>query len=163
MARYRSSRRPQTPKERKSGAIVIIVMGGIFLLASLFMYYNYTTMVKKCTASATGTIVDVDSKRVRSKRSSHTEYQAHIRMEAGSDFGNATIDSKWSRSPFYEGDKVTVFYDPDDTFTYYVQGAAPDNGVVGIIISVIFVAVGLFSYIKASNELKSSSYEVDNY
>lgn len=140
-------RRPQTPAQKRLSGILFMVLGAITLIVALSANANFAKMKNRCTAQEIGKVVDVEYKTVRSGRTgSHTEYRAKIQFDEGTAFGSSSVSSEWTRKRYSNGSAVRVYYDPNDTSLYYVDGAAPDSGVGGIILAVVFFAVGLITF-----------------
>lgn len=155
-------RGPQTPEEKKRSGIILIVFAAIILIIGIAAQIKCMNIKRQCSAYVSGVITDVESKRVRTKKrygySSHTEYRALIRLEDSFPFGGTEVFSGWTRTQYQTGSCIKVYYDPQAPSVYYAEGAAPDSGFVLIILSLFFLAGGVW-YIKTGTDERKRIWE----
>ena len=148
----------QTPEEQKKTGLLIIVIAAVALIVGIGQAVSYVNAKTKCTSYVSGTVTDVDSKRVRTRRRrgsrSHTEYRAHIRIDELSPIGTYTLTTRWTRTQYQKGANVRVYYDPRKPSRYYAEGAMPHNGGGYITTGILFLFVGIYSVKKGADGLK---------
>lgn len=132
----------QTPQGRRNTTILSFVIAAVCFIAGIFQFINYKRVTNACTESVTATVVDVDSKRVRSRRSSHMEYRATVECEKN-EAGLSSVTSRYTRYKFDYGDTVQVYYDPNDTSTRYIEHAEPENGFALFVLTGILLVIGV--------------------
>lgn len=135
---------------KRSTGIIFLILGAIGVIAGIVMYLQFGMLKKSCTEYELGTVTQVEQKTVVSTRSgSHEEYKATISFDAGNQFGQSSVTTEWDRVKFTENSKVKVFYDPDDTDKYYVEGMdAGAQGVIFAIVGGVFMLIGLVFVVK---------------
>lgn len=153
----------RTPAQKKGVGILFILLGLLAFAVGLSSFISMSSMKNRCTVYEVGTAVRVNSKRVNSRHGSHTEYQAYFEVDESSPMHGVLVISPWTRKQFREGEHVKVFYDPGDTSVYYVDGAAPDSGIPGVIIGIIFAALGYLTFKNAAAEAAAAEEENDSY
>lgn len=100
-----------------------LVFGIFMILLGAYMIFLDLSKSRKCTAEAVGTVICVESKRVRSGRSRHTEYYPVVEFEADGKIIQEKADiSANSPSKFPEGSALDIVYDPLDPETFMVKG-----------------------------------------
>lgn len=156
------ARRPQTPEEKKRSGIILIIFASLILFIGIFMQINRMNIKRQCSAYVSGVITEVESKRVRSAKrhgsSSHTEFQATINLEDNFPFGRNAVVSGWTRTRYQTGSFIKVYYNPADPSVYYAEGAAPDSGFSLIVMSLFFLAGGVW-YIKTGSDERKRIWE----
>ena len=154
MARYKYGR-VRTPADRRLSAIIFLILGTALLCVGFVSHTKYKKLVNACTESVSGSVVSVDSKRVRSggrHATYHTEYQATISIDDKSDFSYSTVYSEWTRSSYTTGQQVIVKYDPTNNENYYVEGHSSDKGMGMMFAAGVVEIVGivyLIMYLKS--------------
>lgn len=152
MAHYRYGRKrtPQTPEQLRLSAIIMFVIAAVMFVSAFYLRSNYKKLVNECTAFEMGSVTDVATRvKHRHRGRSITEYKAHIELIEGSALGRSSISSDWTVHRFLNGETVKIYYDPNDTSTYYVNGATPDNGTGWFTVASVLSVMGVFYYIKA--------------
>lgn len=150
------ARRPQTPKEKKQSGIILLMFAAIILLAGCMLEVQSRNLKTSCTATVSGVVSDVDSKRVRSKRSSHTEYRSRIKVEDSALSGSSELLSVWTRTHYRTGDFITVYYNPEKPSQHYVSGDVPQSVLGMILVGLIIAGAAVFMIKQGADELKQS-------
>ncbi len=132
---------------RKSSAIVAAIISVILIITGLIHTVNYNKLKDTATEKAGGEVTDVSSHTSYSRSSSHSRRRRKTTYYVYVDY---TVDKteyktsfSQSRSKFYEGEKVTVMYDPNNPEKCYVVGAFKNSGVTASVTGIIFFAVSI--------------------
>lgn len=148
--RYRGYNRPRPdPKEMRSSAMSVILVGAIFLLIGVGHRLHSAWIRNKCTAHEAGVVSDV-------KESRHN-IRVTVTLREGNSFGKTEVSSEWTRRTLRmklnhtldEGRSAEVYFDPDDPSLYYIKDAGPDDGVRYLLGGGAFLAVGAVMYIRS--------------
>ena len=126
----------------KIASIVLPIMAVVFLVMGVVKHVNSGNLKAACTETAAGVIVDVDSKQVRQKRGSHTEYRGEVTFVTKGDMKDYTFYTEWTAARINVGTNTVVHYDPDDPSTAYADAVKPDNGTPAFITSGLLLIVG---------------------
>lgn len=155
------ARTPQTPEEKKRAGVLLLIFAALLILVGAGGQINRINIKRQCNASVSGVITEVKSKQVRTKKRygsrTHTEYQAYISIEGNSPLGNEVV-SGWTRTHYQVESVITVYYDPTDPSVYYAEGAEPESGFALIILSLFFLAGGVW-YIKTGTDERKRIWE----
>lgn len=124
-------------------AIALIIIGSIILIVGIITGIRFSIRVNKCTNMTTGMVVDVDSREKKEDDSSYTQYKAYISFDEDSPLAENPIESPWSRKKYEEGQKITVFYDPDDVTNYYIEDMSLNPGPWIVIFGLLLLITGI--------------------
>lgn len=141
---------------------IFLLVGIVFVIAGIIAIKQGDSLKARCTEETTGTVVGVicerDSGTTDFADSSYTYYPV-IEYQAG----ERTISQK-SRSgqtpPKYKvGDKVTVYYNPNNVEEYIIKGDSTPQylGIVFIVIGSLAAAGALFAFIRNASKSDKSS------
>ena len=150
----KTARGLNTPEDKKRAGIIFMIFAVVIIAVGIYITVDYQKISRLCCAYVSGVITDVDSKRVRSGRKSHTDYRAVVALEDASALGTDTVISEWTRIHYRVGDYIKVYYNPDNPATYYVEGAGPEQGGSMIIMGIAFLAAGAVLFKKGADERK---------
>ena len=110
-------------KKNNKTAIIVAILAApvvlVFMILNVAGYIVDKDLADKCTATMWGVVTYVDENRVYKHL---TSYYATVTSE------NAPDREFRSSVTFHEytvGDKVKIFYDPDDMNNYYIEYAEP--------------------------------------
>lgn len=152
------ARRPQTPEEKKRSAVALLIFALVILIVGILLEVNSRKIKQQCSSYVSGIITNVESKRVRTRNRrstrTHTEYQAYIRLEGDSPFGRNEIVSGWTRTRYHAESVIKVYYNPENPSVYFAEGDEPQSGFSLIVISLVFLAGGVWYLKTASDEEK---------
>ncbi|MCR5021598.1 hypothetical protein [Ruminococcus sp.] len=110
-------------KMQKKTAIIVAILAAPAFLAFITLFVIGFIAVKdsadKCTATMWGFVTDVDENRVYKNP---TSYSATVTSDSVPDMEFRSIVTYHE---YKVGDKVKIFYDPDDMKNYYIEYAEP--------------------------------------
>ena len=138
--------------------VILLAVSGIITVAGIIIQIRAAIRKRTCKSQASGTIVDVEKKisydsdgeRNGSTRET-TYYHPVYQYEAGGRTVKVASSFGTARAKYEIGQKVTVFYDPNNAENYYIAGskAASNFGFIfasfGILCAVLGIAVYVFS------------------
>ena len=123
------------------------VIAVVFLVMGFVKGASAKKLIARCTESAPGVIVDVDSKLVRRKRSSHTEYCGTVEFTPNGASKPTTFETEWTSITLTEGTQTTVHYDPGDPDVAYTDKVQPEGAVPSFITAGILAVVGVIMFV----------------
>lgn len=134
-------------KEDRPLSIALIVIGIIIVLAAIAWQIAYSIRIGKCTAMTTGIIVNVETREKKDEdSSSYTQYKAYIEFEEGSPLIEYPIESYWTRKIYIEGQKITVYYDPENVSNHYAEGVDKNPAPWIAFFGIVLLITGLSGY-----------------
>ena len=127
-------------KKNNKTAIIVAILAApvvlVFMILNVAGYIVDKDLADKCTATMWGVVTYVDENRVYKHP---TSYYATVTSE------NAPDREFRSSVTFHEytvGDKVKIFYDPDDMNNYYIEYAEPvSKNMTKEIVSTVLVGL----------------------
>lgn len=100
--------------KHKSFAILLLFIGSIsFLIGSYGLYRLYSQSDKMIHTTGVVTHLDVESKRMGSRRK--YRYIRTARIEYKTDLYKTNVTKKLNNPFIYQGDEISVWYDPNYT------------------------------------------------
>ncbi|MBP5655793.1 MAG: DUF3592 domain-containing protein [Clostridiales bacterium] len=109
--------------------ILFFVIGSFLLLIGGVTFMINKPLTDSCTAVTYGVVVsvDVDRDRIGTSRTWRARrYAAKVEPEDRSIFyNNSTITGGRTDHYYRKGERVEIYYDPSNPYTYYIQYANP--------------------------------------
>ena len=127
-----------------------IIVGILFLVVGVFMYFKNNNLIKNCTVEAIATVVDMKQELSTDSDDASYLYYPIIEYKAGANTIRVTMDSGSSTPRYNINDKITVLYNPNNTKEFIVKGEKGSNifSIVFIILGVIVTGFGIKMAIK---------------
>lgn len=141
----------QTPLQKQIGGIAFILLGIFMLVMAISAKVTFSKLEKRCTAQEIGLVADVDYRSVRGTSGGHAEYQARLSFPEDSVFGDTGLTTEWTKKRYVESNPVKVFYDPNDPSVFYIEGDGTENSGIYMLLALLFLAVGLYTFKTAFN------------
>ena len=119
-----------------------LIMGAACMLGSAYVLYKMILKMRKCSREAVATVICTESKRVRSRRRSHTEYYPVVEFEVDGKLiqERAGISSR-SASNYPEGRTLNIKYDPENPEKFVVKGK---SSIPALLSAAFFLLCGAF-------------------
>lgn len=114
-----------------------IIVGILFLVVGVFMYFKNNNLIKNCTVEAIATVVDMKQELDTDSNDTTYLYYPIIEYKAGENTVRVTMDSGSSTPRYNINDKITVLYNPNNTKEFIVKGEKGSN-----IFSIVFMVLG---------------------
>ena len=146
-------------KQSKWTGVLLFIVGIIFAVVGIFVLKQGDNLKARCTEETTGTIVDIVSERDHSSDSSDRVYYPVVEYKVGDRIVNQKSRSGQTPCPYYVGQQVTVYYNPNNVEEYFIEGDSTPMfiGIVFIVIgSVVAVAVVIFVFFGKAGKQKKT-------
>ena len=138
------------------GLIFFLIFGGagIFVIVSYFnTSENIRNAKKVCTETTTAVVVSVRTEtrtettksEIRTKNT-YKVYFSTLQYTAGGK--DIVTEREATRSgAYYEGQKLTIMYNPNNPEEYYITGIDEENSIVAPIVGAVVFVIGLAIFI----------------
>lgn len=136
--------------------IFLIFVGIVFIIVGIYLIFNRTDMVKRCTAETEANIIGiVEDKKAPSgqpkEEGSYYELEKVYYPVIEFQVEDQTINKKYSvgdsKITYKIGDKVSIMYDPNKPEDYYIKEENGNNviGIAFIVIGAVCSLVGILN------------------
>jgi len=124
----------------------VFLAGLVFAGAGLFIYLKSDKEIKVCTEQTVGVVVEIrtdvaDEDKLERPIISYSVNGVEYRHESPLASGNSRTINKYRT-----GEQVTIYYDPTNPKTCYMEGNNKKGRMIGLVFSVIGVLIMVLSY-----------------
>lgn len=131
--------------------LFVILFGVVFVGIGIFLMLKGNDMAKRCTAKATGTVVEVIEEEENNTDDAGYTYMYFPVIEYKAE--EQTISQKYStgdgnQDKYKVGDKVDVLYDPNKPEDYLIKGDEKTSNIMGIVFIVMGAVVAVVGIVK---------------
>ena len=126
--------------------MLFIVLSGIILgIIGIVVLVNGKAVAKRCTAEATGTVVEIVEEENFNDEENRMEYTYYpvIEYKANGETITKKSSTGVSENTYKENDKIEIMYNPKDVEEYIIKGDNSSN-MIGIIMIVVGAVITLF-------------------
>ncbi|MCL2804772.1 MAG: DUF3592 domain-containing protein [Treponema sp.] len=123
--------------EKIFAVIFLLVFGLVFFAVGFFGIKSNKRLIKVCTSLTTGEVVEIQRRRSGGKRPTTMYYPVFSYTAKGVEYTNCSTTGM-STCKFTEGQKVTMYVNPDNPDEFYVEKYGISNGFYAV-----FLVIGL--------------------
>ena len=130
------------------------IIGIVFLAVGLGLRRSWVNQGERLRGRADGTVLEVIRHDTHSYRSTSTSWNPLVEFDYEGRRISLEAKDGVSRKKYYEGQRVTVLYDPDDPASFRIEGDETGRtlyrvftavGAACLAVALIAAAVGLFA------------------
>ena len=137
----------------KGAFIFIAVIGVVFIVLGIVAINLGNGLKKRCTEKTIGTVVEIICREQIDD--TNPTYFPVIEYQVGDSTITQISNSGEYPSKYNVGDKVEIYYNPDNVQEYILKGDSTPNfvGIIAIVLGSIAVAVGIIGSIKSTRRI----------
>jgi len=115
-----------------------IILGIVFLVVGVFLYFKNSNLVKNCTVETVATVVDMKQELSTDEDGTSYIYYPIIEYKVNDDTVRVVVSSGSSTPAYNIGEEISVLYNPNKKKEFIVKGDNSSN-----IFSIAFMVIGV--------------------
>jgi len=115
-----------------------IILGIVFLVVGVFLYFKNSNLVKNCTVETVATVVDMKQELSTDEDGTSYMYYPIIEYKVNDDTVRVVVSSGSSTPAYNIGEEISVLYNPNKKKEFIVKGDNSSN-----IFSIAFMVIGV--------------------
>ena len=114
---------------------VIMVCATLFLFYCVVSFFSYKISMDKCSSVMMGVVTDVEKKN--DTRHGYND-KAYVAPQNAPD---VRLETPSTKHEYTKGESVKIYYDPNDSANYYIEGAEPTRKDLSMIITLLTLLI----------------------